>query len=292
MSLKNIFWKNHKKIMKSLPESIVFSCAYQDKERIRKGAPQCTCRKGSLTLEAAVIIPLLTCFFTLLLFFFRVMQVQLQVQDALFSTARTLAVYAGVEEDVSDVKYLALAKGMLAIHLSDDENISRYISGETLGISLMESEFDGNEIFLKANYRMKFPVELLGKQYVYLHQQACYRKWTGWKDEQDKKQENGVYVYVTETGKAYHQTNSCPYLDLSIQMVETTGISAIRNKGGQKYRACSACAKKNGKKEEVYITSYGECYHYSISCSGLKRTVYRIKLEEIGGRSRCSKCWM
>ncbi len=53
---------------------------------------QCTQRdtrmhlSGSMTLEAAVVVPILACLFTFVLFFFRVMQVQLCVQDALEDT--------------------------------------------------------------------------------------------------------------------------------------------------------------------------------------------------------------
>ena len=254
-------------------------------------APQCTCKKGSLTLEAAIIMPLLACFFALLLFFFHVMQVQLVVQDTLFETARALALYAGAEEEISDVKYLALAKGSIAVSLSENENVSSYISGDALGISLLESKFDGDEIFLKANYRMEFPVHLLGKRAVYLHQQVCYRKWTGWSGNLENTQEDADYVYITQTGKAYHKTNTCPYLALSIRSVGIEEIPVLRNESGQKYRRCDGCADKDGKKTVVYITSYGECYHDSISCSGLKRTIYKIKLTDVGGKSKCPKCW-
>lgn len=291
MSLKNIFWKNDKKIMKSLPESIIFASGYWYRKCFAKGTPQRTCQKGSLTLEAAIILPFVTCFFTLLLFFFPVMQVQLAVQDALSDTARTLALYAAVEEEISEAKYLALAKGSIAVKLSDNENIEKYVTGETLGISLMESEFAGKEIFLKANYRMNFPVGLLGKRYVYLHQQACYRKWTGWIPEEGNASKEDGYVYVTPTGKAYHQTSGCPYLDLSIRRVEMLKIHSLRNKIGQKYRECRECADKNAEKTEVYITDYGACFHKNISCSGLKRTIYKIRLKDVGERSKCRKCW-
>lgn len=291
MSLRSSFWKNDKKIMKSLPESIIFSRDSEYRKWFAKGTPQCTCRIGSLTVEAAIIIPLVTAFFVLLLFFFRIMQVQLVVQDALSDTARMLALYAGTEEQISNVQYLALAKGSVAAKLSEDKNVENYVTGELLGISLLESEFEGEEIFLKANYRMKLPFELLGRYYVYLHQQVCYRKWTGWKERQAAGTEHIVYVYVTETGKVYHQTSSCPYLDLSIRSVKLAEVQRIRNESGQKYRKCNECAEENVEKSEVYITSYGECYHDSLSCSGLKRTIYKIELKNVGGRNKCRKCW-
>ena len=250
VSLKNIFWKSGKKIMKSLPESIIFSCGSQENGRLEEGTPQCICKRGSLTLEAAVIMPLLACFFTLLLFFFRVMQVQLVVQDTLQETARALALYAGTKEETNSAMYLALAKGSVAVQLSEDENVCRYVSGEVLGISLIESEFDGDDIFLKANYRMEFPIKLLGSRALYLHQQVCYRKWTGWNNGLNVKAD-AEYVYVTPTGKAYHKTNACPYLDLSIRSVEINEIPLLRNESGQKYQKCGGCADKNAENLKV-----------------------------------------
>ena len=74
-----------------------------------KETPGCTCPSGSMTLEAAVVVPILACLFTFVLFFFRVMQVQLCVQDALEDTGRTLSVYAAVK-DSQEEKYAVLAK--------------------------------------------------------------------------------------------------------------------------------------------------------------------------------------
>lgn len=39
----------------------------------------------------------------------------------------------------------------------------------------------------------------------------------------------------------------------------------------------------------VFVTEYGEAVHNSLSCSGLKRTVYRTLLEEAGNHSPCGK---
>ncbi len=44
-------------------------------------------------------MPLLACFFVSILFFFRVMQVQLEVQKALDDTGRQLAVYLSGDEE-------------------------------------------------------------------------------------------------------------------------------------------------------------------------------------------------
>ena len=40
----------------------------------------------------------------------------------------------------------------------------------------------------------------------------------------------------------------------------------------------------------LYVTEEGECYHYKIDCSGLKRTVYMINKSQIEGKGPCSRC--
>lgn len=74
---------------KSLPEQNSISGS----ENIaRKGTPQCLRLSAVFTLEAAVVMPVLACFFVSVLFFFRIMQIQLEVQRALDDTGRKLAV--------------------------------------------------------------------------------------------------------------------------------------------------------------------------------------------------------
>ena len=77
---------------------------------------------------------------------------------------------------------------------------------------------------------------------------------------------------------------------MSILAVPEEGVSGLRNASGAKYKDCEKC--RIGKKDAktVFVTEYGEAVHNSLSCSGLKRTVYRILLEEAGDHSTCGKC--
>lgn len=289
MSLrKAVLRKNRKEKKKSLPDDPDFFITLQADTQ-RQEAPRHICR-GAFTLEAAVIMPLLATLFVFFLFYFRIMQIQLVVQDALDTTARDLAVYAGVVEEEKSIDYFVKAKSLVILKLAEDEKIKRYVSGDVFGIGLSESEFLGDYVFLKANYQMKFPVNLLGKKVFYIHQQACYRKWTGWHQSENNGAED-CYVYITETGSVYHKTLSCKYLDLSIHGVLESEVPKIRNESGQKYQKCNICAEKNNINTKLYITDYGTCYHYDLNCSGLKRTIYKVHLSEVEGKGKCSKCW-
>ena len=95
-------------------------------------------------------------------------------------------------------------------------------------------------------------------------------------------------VYVTETGLVYHRDYHCTHLELSIHMVLQSEIESLRNEGGGKYHPCQHCMKGAGG--GVYITDTGDRYHSSLSCSGLKRTIYAVPLSEVAGKGACSRC--
>ncbi len=275
---------------KSLPEGSASEQLTKKAKRCVKEAPQCGCKRGSFTLEAVVIFPLTACLFAFLLFYFHVLQVELAVQGALESVGRDLSVLASLEreEEAGETGYFLLAKGAVFLKLSEDERIEKYVVGGAAGIGLLDSEFTGDYILLKANYFMKFPIGIFGSNLFWIHQQAAFRKWTGYHPA-DLSNEENIWVYVTETGRAYHQRKTCPYLDLSISQTNPGRIEELRNKSGNKYSRCASCGKGEAG-GVIYITDYGTKYHYDLNCSGLKRTIFQIRISETGGRRACMKC--
>lgn len=259
----------------------------------RKEVPQCTRLSGVFTLEAAVVLPLLVCFFVTILFFFRVMQIQLVVQGALNHTGRLLSVYAaGEQEDnLSENLGIPIAAALIAGELKEETVVEQYVSGGIYGISLWKSSFEGENIELTAECLVKLPVELLGKRSVRLVWHTVCRKWTGWYADTDTEQEDSdIWVYVTETGQVYHRQSSCTYLALSITKTSCENVGALRNENGEKYYECQLCADKKTGSANIYITKQGNRYHYDLNCSGIKRTVRMIRLSEAGSRSPCSRC--
>lgn len=240
-------------------------------------------------MEAAIVLPVLICFMTCILFFFRVLEIQQDVESALSYTARELAVYAHAENNIDSNSILELgtAKVLFTKQLKKFQTTGDFIIGGQLGVDLLQSSLEGKDIDLVAAYAVKLPISLFGKKSIFIEQRACSHKWIGWKVEKDADTE---WVYVTETGTVYHTTLDCAYLDLSIQSVPKNTVNTLRNAYGKKYEKCELCAKNNQIGAFVYITNYGTCYHSSLNCSGLKRTVYRVKLSEVGDRKPCSKC--
>lgn len=258
-----------------------------DKNRTRvfcEKASLCTLLKASFTLEAAVILPLVAAFFVSILFFFRVLQVQTQVQEALYYAGRKTACEASLVS--SKTALFASVEAYFRKELEQYEQPERYVKHGTVGISLLGSDVSGSYIDLQANYDVKLPISFFTVNGISISQRCKTRKWTG--DREDGELTD--YVYVTEHGTVYHRDRECNYLDLTIQTVKSADIAGLHNKNEHKYYACSECVAKNNTPNLVYITDYGTCYHASLSCSGLKRTIYLIPLSEVGGKSACSKC--
>ena len=49
-------------------------------------------------------------------------------------------------------------------------------------------------------------------------------------------------------------------------------------------------AEKIKEKNTVFITDQGNRFHYDLNCGGIKRTIYMIRLSEVGNRKKCSRC--
>ena len=117
------------------------------------------------------------------------------------------------------------------------------------------------------------------------------RKWTGYDvtkvQEEEKKEE---WVYITPYGESYHRSRECRYLSLSIKAASVEGIKESRNQSGEIYRICESC-KANGITGICFYTEHGNRYHTSLYCSGLKRTVRTVKKTEVGSRHACSACF-
>lgn len=279
--------KTQKKLEKeSLPGSIISVVPYKDGTlHSDKGTPRCPRISAVFTVEAAVILPLLASFFVCILFFFRVMEVQLVVQNALNDTARQLAVMLPEDDGTS----LVTAGVLFQKELAGQKEVARYVRGGTLGISLLGSRFERDEISLRAQYQMGLPVKVFRIQVFPIEQRADGRKWTGWNGA--GVDGNGdIWVYITEHGTVYHTVSSCRYLSPSVRAVDFSQITLLRNMDGEKYRECESCNGQGDRLGQVYITDYGNRYHTNLGCSGIRRTIFMVRLSDAGDKRPCSKC--
>lgn len=247
--------------------------------------PICTCKKGSLTLESAVVIPVLVFVFASILMIFRILQVQTAVQEsATYATRKTAAMAVNVE---SDSVALSMAKGYYFHHVSKYEVVKKYMKGSWIMTNFNGSSCTEDDILLKISYEIKMPIKFANIDAIRIFQTSHQRRWTG--DKPRLERDDDVdYVYITETGYAYHRDINCSHIDLSIHSIDKKNINSARNQSGGKYYKCSHCVKNN--QTQYYITDYGTNYHSDKNCSGLKRSIKRVKLSEAKGKSPCKSC--
>lgn len=244
----------------------------------------CIRMRASITVEAALAVPVFVLFVVLFLGLFRVEQVELQMNQALSHTVSEIAMKS--EYLFTD---LMKAKPMLVKQLKSQECAEEYIRNGWQGIAVTSTESDDDYVRLSATYEICLPVSLFGWQYLEVTQSAVARRWTG---DAGLSEEDDAWVYITPYGAAYHQVSSCRYLDLSVWAAPKVQVAALRNENGEKYDACTICAQDSYKSVDatVYVTGYGTLYHHTLDCRNLKRTVYRVRKESIEGRSPCQKC--
>lgn len=242
-------------------------------------------KKGSITVEASIAVPIFFLAVVTLLYLLEMMAVHTAVRDGLQYAGRRAA-----KEGCVTQMLMPSRLEQDVVHAVGETRIGRsIIAGGSSGIDCSGSRMSIQTGIgkLKAEYQIKIPVPLFGIAPVKCSETMKIKAWSGYEREGilDKGEDT---VYITETGLVYHKDYHCSHLDLSIRMTHINTVSGLRNEGGGKYYPCEHCVK--GNVGNVYITNSGDRYHSSLSCSGLKRTIYAIPISEAAGKGACSRC--
>lgn len=260
---------------------------YMNENGISRKASSCISdRKGSVTIEAALAVPLF--FFAVLTLFYmiEVMAIRTNIRSGMQYAAKAAAEEAyskpfvipgGLESD------LVNAVGAERLDRSIVVNGSSGIHCEKSRMSAVTGILD-----MKAEYQIQLPLPIFAAPPVKMEESLRVKGWNGYRNAGFSGEEDET-VYITETGMVYHRDYHCNYLELSIQMVSADAVEELRNANQGKYHACEFCVHGNAS-GMVYITDYGERYHTSLGCSGLKRTIYAVPRSEAVGKGACSKC--
>lgn len=242
-------------------------------------------KRGSITVEAAMAVPLFFFAAVCLLYLMEIMAIQTSVRAGLQYAGRKLAEEAYPTAIVQTSKINADV-----VHAIGSERLERSIvEGGSAGIDCKSSVLSPMTGIaeLSAKYKIRIPVPVFRIAVMPYEETMRIKTWTGYEKAGFGTEDNTI-VYVTETGLVYHKDYHCTHLDLSIRMVAAEDLHSLRNENGGKYHACERCGGHGGG--QVYITNNGDRYHNSLSCSGLKRTVYAIPVSEAAGKRACSKC--
>ena len=256
---------------------------------------------GSVTVEAAMILPLFIMFSLMFVSAFEMLTTYCRMQSILTETATEAAAFLYIKEDPSPEQ----GESLLISETLIREEITRkagkklggsVIEGDALGLHLFRSDIatDGKTVNLIVTYVVKpwFSFGGIGRMTMANH--VSIRAWTGYEitSEAEGNQEEEQTVYITRTGTVYHLYRDCTYLAADAHAVFGEELSSERSEDGSKYYPCELCSRNISVKdgEIYYITPWGNRFHTDSKCTALYKPVEAIPISEAGGRHVCSKC--
>lgn len=271
--------------------------------------------RGSMTVEAALVLPL--SFYAVYIFFCLFLQIQLQlvVQGKLNEIGSQLAKYGAVHgylQGQADEKEQALLSELgfdrlagklvdsvyLAMCMEDkmeDEACTQYVKGKEHGFDFGESVIYGADgvVDLRVAYIFQTPAMAFFNGNSRIVQRVKTRAFRG-NDiygEYEEIEPEEEKVYITEKGDVFHTNTFCTYLKVNIKRVLFSDISNHRNASGGKYYPCKIC-KKQEVTQYVFITAYGTTYHTIADCWEICKNINSITRSEAEGKGmrQCSKC--
>lgn len=249
--------------------------------------------RGSMTLEAAMAVPLFLFFVMNLLFLFEAIRLQSGLQAALQQAGEEVCEAAyytrfgpgeGEEGEAEQTGGTALSllisetyvRDKVTSYLGDAFWKHSCVTGGKAGLSFAQSRImtEGGRVEITVNCRIRPFVRIVAFPDFPIQARYCGHAWVGWTPGSELPAESvsgseEETVYVTKYGEVYHKDPECIYLNPQIMAVSASQIDQYRSGNGAKYYPCECC--KPGESGIVYITKEGIRYHSDRNCSGLVR---------------------
>lgn len=269
-----------------------------------------------MTVEAAVVVPLLILFILHLGSCMEMLRLHGRLEYALWQVGRELAVYGAAEsrlhtpdtepdgagenvEGSTRSEVLSTVTDLAVSYLYVNGRLERILGGDYLdssplaygqqGINYLSSEYleEDECIDIVLTYQVCPQITCFPFPYFRMVSRYYGRAWTGFAVEGGTKPV--TYVYVTEDGVVWHSRGDCSYLKLSIREAQAETVWMLRNKTGERYQPCGRCADQPHE-SLVYLTQEGNRYHCVRSCPSLMRRVHAVLWQENMPYRPCSRC--
>ena len=223
-------------------------------------------KKGSLTLEAALVLPLFLFFcmnMASLVHYFQVDSKTMSEQTEIAKNAAILCYATEHGKDASQAGSLGLPS--TKNNIFHDENV---------------------DVF-RLHTQKAWYSEMAYTSFVTMDRATC-RKWTGYDPTKKQmaysdKKEN--MVYVVDHSESYHKSKNCWHIDIRVHAVTEQEIKLSG------YKTCSACKDRTGW-GVYYKTDSSDIYHTSLNCTKIMRNIQTITLTEAQKRGLppCKDC--
>lgn len=268
-----------------------------------------SCR-ASVTVEAALVFPIFLCALACFIGLAQMVLVETEVHYAISQTAKICAkqqmIYLmpesgqqkgkqgdknseGRKSNGMNSKLVTGNVKSIFFDIYDADSLcDNLVEGGRKGISLQSAFSSEEEIQIRAAYTLKLSVPFFQPIRFRKNTSVKRRVFSGYIKHQRDYDAVGdnILVYVAENGEVYHKNPSCSHICLKI-----TGNAAMQEiLHSSKYAACEKCIRKGTSLSAIFVTAYGDCYHSTLGCSGLKRTIRAVRLKDISGLRPCSRC--
>ncbi len=263
---------------------------------------------AAVSVEAALSLSIFIFAMVCMMFPFRMMERQRQVQASLESVNESLCQYAYLEYMLSHGEELPSEEGdwktdlLLGLAHSAAAAVAGRRAEEMFSkrgierLSYSASSFleDGETIDFHADYQMTLPFSILNLPSLSFSSASIRRAWIGREGlNREEGNQTGVddeIVYIGKTSTRYHRSRDCHYLSNQLQTVSLDSISAFRNQSGGKYYPCAVCSRYGSQDGSVLIMRNGSRYHTDPACQAIAAYVQAVKLSEVKHLGGCSYC--
>ena len=267
--------------------------------------------KGSMTLEAAVAVPLFLFFMMNLLFIFEAVRLQSGLQAALQQAGEQIceAAYytrfgtgqpqeSGSQESGEAVSLIlseTYVRNKVTSYLGEAFWRHSCVEGGRAGLSVAGSGImtEGDRVDIVVSCRIRPFIRILAFPGFPMQARYCGHAWVGWTEgsggDGDSGGGSGDRVYVTKYGECYHTDPDCIYLNPQVRAVSAQEVDNCRNGDGAKYYPCETCRPR--KSGTLFITKEGDRYHSDRDCGGIVRHLDTMDSATAGSHYRpCPKC--
>lgn len=243
--------------------------------------------KAAVTVEASIVLPLFMFGMLCIVYLLEIMAIQMAIRSGIYEVAYRHSTENLNSSSISD----SSMKDQLVEFVGETNLAGSILLDGIEGIDLSKSQvnYATGVVELCVSYQVRLPIPRFMDLGLDYQESVRFKRWTGY--QSGLYLDEGQVVYITENQSVYHTRYNCSHLQLQVEMVAAGTIEDLRNELGGTYGSCGVCDPPPlAEMSHAYITTAGGSYHIGLDCSGLKRTITSVPLEEVIGKGVCQRC--